>query len=440
MNDPKSHASPDDDSRFGGPMSSNSEPSNAGGGMSPAGGSLSQESGDDCCSAFGEADSDSLSPEVDSANGRVQLWVDRWLDDVLHSDRRNSDPALVDADSDGADSDGAGFDGAEFDGAEFEGDKARIADLAFLNALLEAVHRPQGSLVAQRVDRVMNVIRSTDQVADQFANEREAADLADSQKPRPATRRTAAALPTWVWPLFSTAAVLLLAAGIYWNSGSHPTARAAVLRASVDAARLADREYHALADLQNPSGSITRTESTLWVRGGEKFVLEHPWMGGHVTIGNNGHRAWFVPLLGLPSQDDDPQQSVWWAHKAGWALPDLTVRGLIESLVDDFDLQLLPNEALPAHPGIVCQHIRGIRRSPEVNRFQVIELWAHPQTGVAQRIVLYWDRPADLAGPERIQVDLVAERPQSDVWYEPESHPPVYPLPLLLPILPNLQP
>ena len=397
-------------------------------------------SDDDFCSAFGEADGDNPSPADDTANGRVQSWVDRWLDDILVSDSQAADAALVDAE----------FEGAEFEGAAFEGDRARIADLAFLNALLEAVHRPQGNLVAQRVDRVMNAIRSANPFSDPHSDQAaagsdsapgfEANAPAHSEKPRPAARRIAAALPTWVWPLFSTAAVLLLAAGIYWNSGSHPTARAAVLRASVDAARLADREYHALADLQNPSGSITRTESTLWVRGGEKFVLEHPWMGGHVTIGNNGHRAWFVPLLGLPSQDDDPQQSVWWARKAGWALPDLTVRGLIESLVDDFDLELLPNEALPAHPGIVCQHIRGIRRLADVNRFQVIELWAHPQTGVAQRIVLYWDRPADLAGPERIQVDLVAERPQADVWYEPESHPPVYPLPLLLPILPTLQP
>lgn len=378
---------------------------------------------DDFCSAFGEADaeSDGTAPAADSANGRVQSWVDRWLDDVLDSDSQVADNGLA------------------ADGAEFEGDKARIADLAFLNALLEAVHRPQGDLVAQRVDRVMNSIRSANPLADQTAAAAVAGNAPDGDlQPRPAARRIAASLPTWVWPLFSTAAVLLLAAGIYWNSGSHPTARAALVRASVDAARLADREYHALADLQNPSGSITRTESTLWVRGGEKFVLEHPWMGGHVTIGNNGHRAWFVPLLGLPSQDDNPEQSVWWARKAGWALPDLTVRGLIESLVDDFDLELLPNESLPAHPGIVCQHIRGMRRVADVNRFQVIELWAHPQTGVAQRIVLYWDRPADLAGPERIQVDLVAERPQHDTWYEPESHPPVYPLPLLLPILPNL--
>jgi hypothetical protein len=381
---------------------------------------------DDFCSAFGEGESDRQSPADDTANGRVQSWVDRWLDDVLLSDSQNAD----------AGSDATDFDGAEFAGAEFAGDNARIADLAFLNALLEAVHRPQNNLVAQRVDRVMNAIRSTDQLAEQH----QPAALADVDKPRPAGRRIAAAFPTWVWPLFSTAAVLLLAAGIYWNSGSHPSARAALVRASIDAARLDDREYHALADFQNPSGSITRTESTLWVRGGEKFVLEHPWMGGHVTIGNNGQRAWFVPLLGLPSKADNPEQSVWWARKAGWALPDLTVRGLIESLVDDFDLELLPNEALPAHPGIVCQHIRGMRRLSDVNRFQVIELWAHPQTGVAQRIVLYWDRPAGLAGPERIQVDLVAEQPQADVWYEPESHPPVYPLPLLLPILPNLQP
>ena len=398
-------------------------------------------SDDDFCSAFGEADGDQPLPAEDTANGRVQSWVDRWLDDILVGDSQHAE------------------DGPESESTEFAGDKARIADLAFLNALLEAVHRPQGNLVAKRVDRVMNAIRTTsplgapfgEPLRDQVAALGEAAAgfdanaPADAERPRteqarPAPRRIAAALPTWVWPLFSTAAVLLLAAGLYWNSGSHPTARAAVLRASVDAARLADREYHALADLQNPSGSITRTESTLWVRGGEKFVLEHPWMGGHVTIGNNGHRAWFVPLLGLPSQDDNPQQSVWWARKAGWALPDLTVRGLIESLVDDFDLELLPSETLPAHPGIVCQHIRGMRRVADVNRFQVIELWAHPQTGVAQRIVLYWDRPADLAGPERIQVDLVAERPQSDIWYEPESHPPVYPLPLLLPILPNLQP
>jgi hypothetical protein len=362
----------------------------------------------DCgCSPAGPADGFARDA-TDSACNRVQSWFDRWLDDSNLSD------------------------GATSTGVDLGADGQRIADLAFLHALLETVHRPQPEAVAQRVRRVMNVICATEQAQSVTA-------VAEPDRLKPAPRRSAAAaIPSWIWPFFSTAAVLLVAAGIYWNSGSQANARAAILRASADAARLADREYHAIADLQNPSGKITRTESKLWVRGGEKFVLEHPWMGGHVTIGNNGHRAWFVPLLGLPSQADDPQKSVWWAQKAGWALPDLTVRGLIESLVEDFDLELLPAEALPEHPAMLCQHIRGLRRHPHVNRFQVIELWAHPQTGVAQRIVLYWDRPANLAGPERIQVDLIAEQPQADVWYEPDSHPPVYPLPLVLPVFPNL--
>ncbi|MGD9645892.1 MAG: hypothetical protein AB7U73_09275, partial [Pirellulales bacterium] len=303
--------------------------------------------GDDCpdCDCAGSGGGDhTVNEPAETANSRVQSWVDRWLDDtspwneaVSGDDRHSVDGAVSDT---------------SFE-TSLAGDGQRIADLAFLHALLEVVHRPRPDVVAQRVRRVMGVILA-EQTAD--VTKSLAAEV-DSEKLARAPRRSAAAvLPTWVWPLFSTAAVLLVAAGIYWNSGSQANARAAILRASADAARLADREYHATADFQNPSGKFTRTESTLWVRGGEKFVLEHPWMGGHVTIGNNGHCAWFVPLLGLPSQADDPRQSVWWAHKAGWALPDLTVRGLIESLIEDFDLELLPDEALPEHPGMQCRH------------------------------------------------------------------------------------
>ncbi|MBX9791736.1 MAG: hypothetical protein K2Y37_22670 [Pirellulales bacterium] len=377
---------------------------------------------DECvdCDCSAASDGNRIEDDASSSNGRVQAWIDRWLDASDPSD--DSRPTNVASNETPADANDAA-------------DGQRIADLAFLHALLETVHQPQADVVAQRVRRVMSAIRARE-LGPAAVTTVDAADaMLDLQ---PARRSAAAVVPSWVWPLFSTAAVLLVAAGIYWNSGSQANARAAILRASADAARLADREYRAIADFQNPSGKITRTESRLWVRGGEKCVLEHPWMGGHVTIGNNGSRAWFVPLLGLPSLADDPQQSVWWARKAGCALPDLTVRGLIENLVDDFDLELLPPEALPEYPGMLCQHIRGVRRDPHANRCQVIELWAHPQTGVAQHIVLYWNRPAGLAGPERIQVDLIAERPQPDVWYEPESHPPVYPLPLGLPVLPNL--
>ena len=161
--------------------------------------------GDECtdCDCSAASDGNPMEDDANSANGRVQAWVERWLDDPDPSD----DGSLSNIASNELPGD-----------AKIPAEGQRIADLVFLHALLETVHRPQVDVVAQRVRRVMSAIRAAevDQVGPAAAAHLHAADT--SSDLQPARRSAAAAIPSWVWPLFSTAAVLLVAAGIYWNS------------------------------------------------------------------------------------------------------------------------------------------------------------------------------------------------------------------------------
>lgn len=313
-------------------------------------------------------------------------------------------------------------------------DTARLADLAFLNALLERMNVNENKSTANEHSVEANILRVMDSIGveeSQWTHETLAEPVSVQRSRFRSVLR---------WGVSSaTAASLLLAFGWYWISLPGRTAHAAVERAYLEAIELQDRQYHVVTEMRISTAHTMSVESELTVRGGEKFTLRHPAPLGQCWIGSNGAQGWFVPAVGVPRTENDPVIAMEWARKQGVGLPDLHVSALIDYLATWYDLELLPNETLPGQGQIPWQRVRGTHREPRNDRIQWVELWAHPRTGVAQRIVLRWDREPHELGLCTITVNLAGEKQVADSWYEARSHQPLPILPFP-PIVPLLQP
>jgi hypothetical protein len=305
-------------------------------------------------------------------------------------------------------------------------ERERLADLSFLDALLERVHAPQPRTNEQRIARLMAAI-----------DDQEPA-MAPLARPGSLVARLSTT-SRWVFSSFSAAAVILVLLTWYWTASPTRAAYAAVQRAYLDAVRLQDRQYRVTTEVRISSNHTMSIESHLTVRGGERFTLRHPVLLGQCWIGSNGRQAWYVPAVGVPRTQGDPVIAMEWARKQGVNLPDMHVSALISFLEEHFELQMLPSETLPDEGTILWQRVRGIRKAGEPGHLQLVELWAHPKSGIARKIVLKWNRKPQDLGVTQITLDLVGEQPMPDSWYEAASHQPLPVLPIS-PIVPLIQP
>ena len=334
----------------------------------------------------------------------------------------------------------------------------RVADMQFLHVLLNELHHGTTELNSARVQRAMAAIRdepsfigeaavaarsvATDSVAATATPLGAAVSVAETAphdigekvplpwSPSVTSRRN------WLIPAAAIAATLTGLALWLTPPGTASSAYAAVQRVAADARILKDRRYRVTQSLNFDQGEQGDLESTLYVRGGEKFALEHRGPMGMAWMGSNGREGWLIPALGPPIITDNPRYPARWAREEGLALPDLQLTGLLDLMKERFQLTLLPREPLPDRPEVLCERISG-RCNANDGGANRIELWAHPETGVAQRLVLEWNRAPDEAGLTAVQLDLLAEEPQPDVWYEAEGH--RHPRPILrrIPILPS---
>lgn len=353
---------------------------------------------------------------MSSSDAYDERLNDERLNDERLNDERRDDERSIDALlSEMLDADNS--DAAQCASAALKPDDARRwADMHFLHTLLQEVHRSSADENASRVTQAMAGIDSRE-----FEAPRELTVVAN--EPRPAASALAP-ISRRKWLVSSSAAAAAgLAGGAawLWSTGSARVARAAVQRIARDARIPNDRQYRVTTAVNHAHGEQRRFESQLFVRGGEKFALCHPGLLGEVWVGSNGSQGWFVPAIGPVIITDEPRYPARWAREEGVALPDLQLAGLLDLMAERFKLSLLPNEPLPTRPELPCQRISGWCDARDGGPSQ-IELWAHPVTGVAERLVLVWLRSPNEAGLTRIELDLLAEAPLADAWYEAQTH------------------
>lgn len=319
------------------------------------------------------------------------------------------------------------------------------ADLRFLHVLLQRIADPDDAGRERRVQRVLLALDD---------------EPAESTPRHVVTPLPAEPVPTssgswfpfrqrWVMSALSVAAALMVLAVIWASSnGTEVSAYAAVEQVYSAATSMQDREYRVVSEV-NKFGEVVNVESTLYVRGGEKYSIRHPFMLGEIWLGNNGHQGWLVPPSGIAiTRDetrDNPHYIRRWTNDSGFVLPELQLTALIAHLRDQYELELLPSEPLSSTPQalaaaaaedlqpeqlarteVMWRRIHGTLNVEQPGRPVVVDVWCHPETGVARRIDLIWDRTAS---PEpsfflqRMTVELVRDHVLDDSWYEATGHP-----------------
>lgn len=287
-------------------------------------------------------------------------------------------------------------------------DALRAADLAFLDALLEQVHHSEQSKNAARLTRVVAALHAEH-------------DLTRSVPPA-ATRNMPTRRRRILTAVTVVAALLLGIGTIYWFSVPSRVAVAAVQDAFRTAADNKDRQYAVHTRVRTLHGELTEFDAMLYVRGPSKFALHHPGFIGDIWIGGNGSQYWIKPAIGPAQTVDRLQQPLRWAETDAFGLPNLQMTELLSYLVDDYELTFVGDE--PAGDGTpnVWRHVRGLHRLGTNERPDLVDLWADPQSGLAHRLELSWQREPVAAGLEHVSLLLVGEEPQETAWYDPTSH------------------
>jgi hypothetical protein len=294
-------------------------------------------------------------------------------------------------------------------------ERRRAADGLWLNSLL------QQTLRRDSVARERRVIRVTTAITD-LARQTQSSN---TPMGAPARRRR------W-WAPLTAAAVCLLALAIWRPFGAPSLTAVAAVQASLrEASEAPDRRYRVTLTLAEET-STREVAADLWVRGGTHYVWRQAGPLGDFVIGSDGRQHWVTPSVGpiiVGTQPGLLEQAVL-GEQAGTEF--LQITSILARLAERYELQLLPEENLPAVDGsqtLRCTHVLGRRRpaAAETDGLprppETIELWTARQSGIAQKLVLNW--PQEVREQRLLEATfalLPLESPVEETWYSHEAH------------------
>ncbi|MFO0947154.1 MAG: hypothetical protein U1D30_14620 [Planctomycetota bacterium] len=286
-------------------------------------------------------------------------------------------------------------------------DRSRLADVLFLDSLLQEVHHSDSQTVEQRVQRVMAAI---DQEAGKPQESEEVASVSKTSRRR------------WLVSSLSMAAGVAGVGTAWFFSGANTaTAQEALELALLEFKVPVDRHYQITTTLAGPSEN--KIVSDLYVQGGEKFALHQPTpLGTHLWIGSNGTKVWFVPAIGPVFVSNDPAEVRQWIEDRQLPVPFLQVTAILSLMARDYELTLQKPESLNDHPGIRWQRLRGTRETARFLLPKSIDVWVHPKNGVVGRLELNWFVPQRAFGLKQIRFDLASQALQPADWYDASAH------------------
>lgn len=301
-------------------------------------------------------------------------------------------------------------------------ERAKVADLLFLDALLTRVHDRDPAGNARRVARVLS---SLDEACLDEIPGLGTKTLVPAQGVNPSVRAAPArsARRRWLVSSLSMAAGVA-GAGAAWllSSATPVNAQETVRKAYAGALVLEDRHYRVWTYFGGPS--VAPIEGSLFVRGGEKFALHQPTpLGLRFWLGSDGKSSWFIPAIGPVLVSGDSSAPRRWIAERGMEVPFLQITAILRELVDDYELDELPDEPLPRDNARGdWRRVRGTLASQRLLLPRQIDAWVHPETGMVARLILDWKLAGKALGLRRIEFDLVDQNRMPDDWYSAARH------------------
>lgn len=282
-------------------------------------------------------------------------------------------------------------------------DRCRIADWQWLDALLEQAHRQNAESVARALAATFTQLRREDGVT-----------LVDSKSRglRSHSRR---------WMLSLAAASIVVAMGLFFRPTTPASAAALTEEAYQATLKPVDREYRVTL-----TGGRTIREGTLYVHGGERFLLSTRGpLGRNLHIGRVDDEFWFAPAVGPVFVAKSESFVGQWLERASLDMPYLQLTTVLARMRDRYELSVMPDVSLTPQ-GTMFHHLKARRRATSADHARLpetIELWANRKTSVVQRLIL---KPihgdASESNPQTITFDLVSEQPQSQDFYSLFTH------------------
>ncbi len=338
-------------------------------------------------------------------------------------------------------------------GATLPGDlsaeeRDRIADLQWLDSLLEQCHGGHDELTRRAVEASLvrlasefNGVAETS-VLPATAPETAPAEFVDEpfpeearlQREPPSPRMTPTTSPAvakpmrvgWRWfSRLTVAAVVCLAFGIWWTI--QPNAALALVDRAYQAA-LADQDRTYQVLFTSILGPAREREGTLRVRGGRRFVYAHPGpgrFGARFLIGGDNGDYWFVPPVGPALIHNQEGFIAQWMIQADAELPFLQISALLERMKTDYDLTSVAPEALsdggPKRDRL-SGRLRNTASAKEPVAPQRVDAWIDRQTGVVHQITLEFGEPSGADANARITLRLTSEAALANDYYQFSHH------------------
>lgn len=299
------------------------------------------------------------------------------------------------------------IDGDRADGRGIEGIPGaaeRAGDMLLLDALLARVHHPDAEAEARerRVQRAMSGIRGERAI----------------RHPGSAHVHRAARWMRTTGVRWAMAAGLLLAISILWIGPSKRSA-ASALDMAIEAASLdQDRTFDVTIEHARRDGSKRAKEATLFLRGGNRFVLRvESQCGADFVVGSNGEQLWVVADGELVQVHDRGAQVEPWLQIWDLTSSFFDVRTALVELRERYDVELV------SASGRNITHIRGRLRDDSRNPDHV-EAWVGSD-GVVERLLFAWEPERGRRSvPSRMEFNLRHRDPMPDSLYEHASHHP----------------
>ncbi len=273
-------------------------------------------------------------------------------------------------------------------------DKKQQADDALLESLLREMYDAEPDRDSERIASLMKVL------------DRDAVNLPNNADPSTTLtdghRVFADASRRWTgtWAALGLALSLTIAVGYALLGMSSNQAYAAVDRCL--STQLTARHYRVTMKHQRPVWGTGQVTAHLYFDNRDRFAFQHPGLfrKGPLWIGGGPNERWLVPALG-PAYTGRSELVSQWMSNRDIPAPFLHVMSVLQRLRRNYKLQLLGDETIDSgdrQREVLCRHVVGTLRNAQPNLPAYIDLWADVNSGIAERIVLKWNRPPVSAG------------------------------------------
>ena len=213
--------------------------------------------------------------------------------------------------------------------------------------------------------------------------------------------------PAWGFTSGIAAAILLCLAIIFLN-GTQQSATATVY-SSIDAMRLAgDRTYTVSFAHQSGDAFERSKDARLDIRSDNQYLVRLRTPEGHMLVaGANADGDWMLRRDGTVIRSAPAHHRPRFIDQAGGSLLLASIDGLLSTLPETYELEMLEPEALAAENPVLCDRVRAVPRDAPDPDLEEIDLWIDPDSRLVRRIDMVTGSldPASTNGPRPPRLD-----------------------------------